>query len=201
MSTSSVGANNEPLDTGLHREENLGILAEKFGKLDKGLESNPFEKNVGVLDNILGKLTEMFKTTPVVVEKSKLAINTSNKSFASESLPNLESRVHRPEFGSCERPGKIKVFSGASCYSNVTVKFYVMDSRKFWKYALAFGVDHETSHRLALILVDSSVRSTLFRSFSNRHFHGPPSGAEEDRKLGLGGCSYSNGRVRRLSKQ
>ena len=144
------------MELGLNREEHLKILAEKFEKLNKNFESSPSEDNLGLLDNLLGNVMKIFRTPST--EKPKLA-NKSIDSLTNKSLSDLESDLPVPEFGTCQHPGKLLVFAGASCYSNITVKFYVMDSRKFWNYALAFGVRHETLPRVALVLVDSQVRA------------------------------------------
>ena len=114
-----------------------------------------------MLDNLLGNLMEIFKPSVSENSTSKLD-NSSTESLRDDSHPDLESEVHPPEFGTCDHPGKIRVFAGASCYSNKTVKFYFMDSRKFWNYALAFGVRHQTSPRVALVLVDSQVVASIF---------------------------------------
>ena len=98
---------------------------------------------------------KMFKTP--ATENPKLS-NTST-SLEKESPLDLDSDRYPPELGTCQHPGKVLVFAGASCYSNNTVKFYFMDSRKFWNYALAFGVRHDTLPRVALVLVDSQVRT------------------------------------------
>ena len=143
------GPVSKPMETGLNREEHLKILAEK---LNKDLETSPSEDNLGVLDNLLGNLVKIFKTP--ATKKPKLA-DEFIESSASKSRSDLESDLPLPEFATCQHPGKLLVFAGASCYSNITVKFYVMESRKFWNYALAFGVRHETLPRVALVLVDS----------------------------------------------
>ncbi len=146
------------METGLNRKEHLKILAGKFEKLNKDLESIPSKDNLGVLQNLVGNLMKIFNVP--VTDRPKLD-NSSVESLASQSPPDLESDLHRPEFGTCDHPGKIAVFAGASCYSNISVKFYFMDSRKFWNYALAFGVRHDTLPRVALVLIDSRVRADL----------------------------------------
>ena len=113
--------------------------------------------NLGMLKNLLGNFMEIFKTPVPENDTTKLDIS-STESLRADSPPDLESEGHPPEFGTCQYPGKIRIFAGASCYSNITLKFYFMNSRKFWKYALALGVRQETSPRVALVLVDSRVR-------------------------------------------
>ena len=162
--THSLGAVSEPIKTGLNKEEHLKILAKKFEKLNKDLESNPSEKNHGVFNNLLGNLMQIFNTP--VTEKPKQD-NSSIESLGRESPPDLENDLYPPEFGTCEQPGKVIVFAGAGCYSNITVNFYYMDSRKYWNYALAFGVEHDTLPQVALVLVDSQVRVCRFRYFQS----------------------------------
>ena len=113
--------------------------------------------NLGMLKNLLGNFMEIFKT-PVPENDTLNLDNSSTESLRAESPLDLESEEHPPEFGTCQYPGKIRIFAGASCYSNITLKFYFMNSRKFWNYALALGVRQETSPRVALVLVDSRVR-------------------------------------------
>jgi hypothetical protein len=143
------------MESGLSREEHLKFLAEKFEKLNKDFEAVPSEENIGVLNNLLGNIMKMFKTP--ATENTKLS-NTST-SLEKESPLDLDSDRYPPELGTCQHPGKVLAFAGASCYSNNTVMFYFMDSRKFWNYALAFGVRHDTLPRVALVLVDSQVRT------------------------------------------
>ncbi|XP_028415895.1 thioredoxin domain-containing protein 11-like [Dendronephthya gigantea] len=141
-------------ETGLSREEHLKILAERFQMLNKDIKSNPSKNDLGVFKNLLGNFMNIFKS-PGEEDKGKLD-NRFTQTFESKSPPGFnKSDQYPPEFGTCEYPGKIRVFAGASCYSNITVKFYYMNSRKYWNYAEAFGVKYHTAPRVALVIVDS----------------------------------------------
>ena len=125
--------------------------------LNKDVKSNPSKKDLGVFKSLLGNLMNIFNSS-IGENKTKLD-NSFTQKFGSKSPPGFsESDQYPPEFGTCDHPGKIRVFAGASCYSNITVKFYYMNSRKYWNYAEAFGVRHDTSPRVALVIVDSQVR-------------------------------------------
>ncbi|XP_046854863.1 thioredoxin domain-containing protein 11-like isoform X2 [Xenia sp. Carnegie-2017] len=80
--------------------------------------------------------------------------NIQNQSIRTVSLPNYDSSYYPPEYGTCEHPGIVREFAGAYCYSNNSVTFYYMDSRKFWKFAVALGVKQNITPRTALVLLD-----------------------------------------------
>lgn len=87
--------------------------------------------------------------------------NIQNQSIRTVSLPNYDSSYYPPEYGTCEHPGIVREFAGAYCYSNNSVTFYYMDSRKFWKFAVALGVKQNITPRTALVLLDFAVSNFL----------------------------------------
>ena len=146
------------MEPSLNREEHLKILAEKFEQLNKDIESGPSENNIGMFNNLLGNLIKIFGT-PAAHGSELKRDSISSANTENETSSVLEGdETNFSEFGTCDHPGKVVEFAGASCYSNMTVKFYFMDSRKFWNYALAFGVKNDTLPRVALVLVDTKVR-------------------------------------------
>lgn len=145
VSETPISVNGE-IRTDVKREEHLRILANKFEILNGDIKEAVSRNDPGILKRLLGNLMTMF-TSGTAGDTEEQTGDRIAGSDGATRFPEYH------EYGTCEQRGKIRVFNGASCYSNITVKYYFMDSRKYWSYAVAFGVKHVPS-RVALILVD-----------------------------------------------
>ena len=139
--------------------ENLRALADDFGILNESIEGVVSRNDAGILRRIFGTLMTLFSSSVAAGDK-KFLDGFSNGRKNSNSR-NVSQVSEYQEYGTCERRGKVRVFDGAGCYSNLTVNFYIMDSRKYWSYALAFGVKHDNL-QVALVIVDVQVRMIVW---------------------------------------
>ena len=144
------------LRTTLKEGDSVTAVAGKFKTFDGNVEDTVSRNNPGILNRLLGNLMTMF-SSDVSEDRKKILVGSTERGRDASS-ENISQTSEYQEYGTCDRPGKVRVFEGASCYSNITLNFYLMDSRKYWRYAEAVGVQHDFPSRVALVIVDVKVR-------------------------------------------
>ena len=67
------------------------------------------------------------------------------------------SSIEDVDNNTCVRMGHVVQFTGAGCYSNRSVNFFLMDSTEYWGVAERLGVHNTPQGKLALVIADLEV--------------------------------------------
>ena len=132
------------------------ISLESLTRMERSLDN--------ILKELLGSIGLKNGYNQVTGNNSLNEPENGKRDTAPHSSPVLQEHHSSPNNSStdvvgnnsCVPTGRVTQFTGAGCYSNRSVNFFVMDSTEYWGVAERLGVN-STSH-VALVIVDLEVR-------------------------------------------